>query len=118
MYLSVEERQTVSLSRRELHRNLRSVADEKPVEVFYNSACPVCDAGVGNQRRAMETGGACELAWTDMTGAPEALSRDGLTLEHVRRHLYARDASGSCTAAPMPSRSSGRPLPAAAGSAG
>ena len=29
------------------------------------------------------------------TRAPEALSSDGLTLEHVRRHLYARDASGT-----------------------
>ena len=67
---------------------------EKPVEVFYNSACPVCDAGVKSQRRAMEKGGAGDLAWTDMTCAPDALHADGLTLDHVRRHIYARDASG------------------------
>ena len=67
---------------------------EKPVEVFYNSACPVCDAGVKNQRQAMEKGGARGLAWTDMTCAPDALKVDGLTLDQVRRHIYARDASG------------------------
>ena len=67
---------------------------EKPIEVFYNSACPVCDAGVKNQRQAMEKGGAVGLAWTDMTCAADALKADGLTLDHVRRHIYARDASG------------------------
>ena len=94
------------------------MADEKPVEVFYNSACPVCDAGVSNQRRAMETGGACELAWTDMTRAPEALSRDGLTLEHVRRHLYARDASGTLHRGADAFAILWKATPAAAGSAG
>jgi predicted DCC family thiol-disulfide oxidoreductase YuxK len=67
---------------------------QRPVEVFYNSACPVCDAGVKNQRRAMEEGGSGDLAWIDMTCAPDALTVDGLTLDHVRRHIYARDASG------------------------
>jgi predicted DCC family thiol-disulfide oxidoreductase YuxK len=67
---------------------------EKPVEVFYNSACPVCDAGVRNQRRAMERSGAGAIDWTDMTSAPDALKADGLTLDHVRSHIYARDASG------------------------
>jgi predicted DCC family thiol-disulfide oxidoreductase YuxK len=67
---------------------------EKPVEVFYNSACPVCDAGVRNQRVAMERRGSADLSWIDMTCAPEALNADGLTLDHVRRHIYARDASG------------------------
>src|SRR5687767_2807830 len=70
------------------------MSENRPVEVFYNSACPVCDAGVKEQRRAMEKAGAGDLAWTDMTSAPNALEADGLTLDHVRRHLYARDASG------------------------
>jgi predicted DCC family thiol-disulfide oxidoreductase YuxK len=68
---------------------------DKPVEVFYNSACPVCDAGVSNQRRAMEKSGSGGLTWTDMTRTPDALKGDGLTLDHVRRHIYARDASGN-----------------------
>lgn len=69
--------------------------EAKPVEVYYNSACPVCDAGVKEQRRAMQRSGAGDLAWTDMTCSPDALRSDGLTLDHVRRHLYARDASGT-----------------------
>ena len=67
---------------------------ERPVEVFYNSACPVCDAGIRNQRRAMERTVSGNLSWTDMTCAPEALKADGVTLDHVRRHIYARDAMG------------------------
>jgi predicted DCC family thiol-disulfide oxidoreductase YuxK len=67
---------------------------ERPVEVYYNSACPVCDAGVRNQRKAMEGGASDDPAWTDMTAAPAALQSDGLTLDHVRRHIYARDHEG------------------------
>jgi predicted DCC family thiol-disulfide oxidoreductase YuxK len=68
--------------------------DHRPAEVFYNSACPVCDAGVKEQRRKMEKCAANALAWTDMTVAPEALRSEGLTLDHVRRHIYARDSAG------------------------
>ena len=71
-----------------------SMSEQKPVEVYYNSACPLCDAGVREQRGAMEKAGAAGLAWTDMNCAPDALQAEGLTLDHVRRHLYARDASG------------------------
>ena len=73
---------------------------EKPVEVFYNSACPVCDAGVKDQRRAMEKAGAGDLAWTDMTCAPDALQADGLTLDHVRRLDALRRRSLAASAAP------------------
>ncbi len=67
---------------------------ERPVEVYYNSACPVCDSGVRNQRKAMEGGASDDPAWTDMTAAPDALQSDDLTLDHVRRHIYARDDKG------------------------
>lgn len=69
--------------------------DSQPVEVFYNSACPVCRAGMDEQRRAMETPGQAEdVEFTDMTASPEALAADGLTLDHVRRHFYVRDGAG------------------------
>ena len=68
--------------------------DEKPIEVFYNSACPVCDAGVSEQRRAMVKRNAGALAWTDVTGSPDALAGEGLTLDHVRRHIYVLDSEG------------------------
>jgi predicted DCC family thiol-disulfide oxidoreductase YuxK len=68
--------------------------DEKPIEVFYNSACPVCDAGVSAQRRAMVKRSACAPAWTDMTESPDALAGEGLTLDDVRRHIYVLDSQG------------------------
>lgn len=65
------------------------------VEVFYNSACPVCRAGIDEQRRAMAAAGLGEAAsFIDMTTAPDALADHGLTLDDVRRHFYARDTAG------------------------
>lgn len=71
------------------------MSEKPPVEVFYNSACPVCRAGMDEQRGALEKADAeDEAAFTDMTAAPEALAADGLTLDDVRRHFYVRDAGG------------------------
>ena len=70
------------------------MVEERPVEVVYNSACPVCDAGVRAQRRAMEQGGDCAVAWIDVTRDPEALQGEGIGVDAVRRHLYARDNAG------------------------
>ena len=67
----------------------------RKLEVLYNSACPVCDAGVKQQQRMMQDATARgDAAWTDVTCHAEALDRAGLTLEQVRRHLYARDDEG------------------------
>jgi predicted DCC family thiol-disulfide oxidoreductase YuxK len=70
--------------------------DGQPVEVFYNSACPVCRAGMDEQRSTLEASGlAGDAQFTDMTVAPDALASDGLSLDHVRRHFYVRDSSGN-----------------------
>ena len=61
------------------------------LEVLYNSACPVCDAGVKQQQRLMPD---AAVAWSDVTCQADRLDRAGLTLEQVRRHLYVRDAQG------------------------
>jgi predicted DCC family thiol-disulfide oxidoreductase YuxK len=72
------------------------VSGTPPVEVFYNSACPVCRTGMDEQRGALEKAGAGDMAaFTDMTAAPDALAGDGLTLDDVRRHFYVRDANGT-----------------------
>ena len=72
------------------------MSEKSPVEVFYNSACPVCRAGMDEQRGAMEKAGVDgDVAFTDMTTAPDALAGDDLTLDDVRRHFYVRDASGA-----------------------
>ncbi|MCZ6453481.1 MAG: DUF393 domain-containing protein [Alphaproteobacteria bacterium] len=66
------------------------------VEVFYNSACPVCRAGMDEQRGALEKAGVGDsVGFTDMTAAPDALADEGLTLDDVRRHFYTRDAAGT-----------------------
>ena len=72
------------------------MTDKPSVEVFYNSACPVCRAGMDEQRGALEKAGAGgDAVFTDITAAPGALAGDGLTLDDVRRHFYLRDASGA-----------------------
>jgi predicted DCC family thiol-disulfide oxidoreductase YuxK len=72
------------------------VSGAPPVEVFYNSACPVCRAGMDEQRGALEKAGAGGAAvFIDMTAAPDALAGDDLTLDDVRRHFYVRDANGT-----------------------
>ncbi|MCZ6839573.1 MAG: DUF393 domain-containing protein [Alphaproteobacteria bacterium] len=66
------------------------------VEVFYNSACPVCRAGMDEQRDALEKAGVGDsVGFTDMTAAPDALADEGLTLDDVRRHFYTPDAAGT-----------------------
>ena len=68
----------------------------RKLEVLYNSACPVCDAGVKRQQHLMrESTTRGDTSWTDVTCRADALDRAGLTLEQVRRHLYARDADGT-----------------------
>ena len=46
-----------------------------PNKVGYNSACPICNAGITNQRKRMES---CELnsiEWIDVHINLEALSK-------------------------------------------
>lgn len=66
------------------------------IEVYYNAVCPVCDAGVNENRRAMEKRGAGGKArWIDMASAPQALAGEGIELDDVRRHIRVRDAKGT-----------------------
>jgi predicted DCC family thiol-disulfide oxidoreductase YuxK len=70
--------------------------NDRPIEVYYNAVCPVCDAGVNESRRAIEKRGAGESAcWIDMSSTPEALAAEGITLDDVRRHIRVRDHDGT-----------------------
>jgi predicted DCC family thiol-disulfide oxidoreductase YuxK len=63
--------------------------------VWYNTRCPVCDAGIDRQRNkliAAVKAGAIEFR--DINLEPEALARYGASIEDVRRRLHATDASG------------------------
>ena len=50
------------------------------VSVYYNSACPVCNAGIGAQRRRMQS---CDVdvEWIDIHRNPERLTAIGASRE-------------------------------------
>jgi len=63
--------------------------------VWYNTRCPVCDAGINRQRNkllALVKAGAIEFR--DINLEPGALSRYGASLDDIRRRLHATDDAG------------------------
>jgi predicted DCC family thiol-disulfide oxidoreductase YuxK len=67
--------------------------------VYFNSACPVCRAGIAVQRERMNTTGTgCEIEWRDITKEPDALIQRGITVDDVRRKLYVEDEQGDLCA--------------------
>ena len=63
--------------------------------IWYNTRCPVCDAGIDRQRNklvALVKAGAIEFR--DINLEPDALSRHGATLDDIRRRLHATDDAG------------------------
>ena len=63
------------------------------VKVYYNSACPVCNAGITGQKRRM-TGCAVDVEWIDIHARPEALKEIGAQQEFVRERLHVVDEAG------------------------
>jgi predicted DCC family thiol-disulfide oxidoreductase YuxK len=63
--------------------------------VWYNTRCPVCDAGISRQKKwlvaAVKAG---RIAFRDINLEPDALARFGASLEDIRRRLHATDAQG------------------------
>ncbi|TIV53085.1 MAG: DUF393 domain-containing protein [Mesorhizobium sp.] len=63
--------------------------------VWYNTRCPVCDAGISRQkRRLIEAVKAGRVAFRDINVEAEALSAFGASLEDIRRRLHATDSEG------------------------
>lgn len=63
--------------------------------VWYNTRCPVCDAGIRHQRkRLVEAVKAGRIAFRDINLEPKALAGFGASLEDIRRRLHATDANG------------------------
>lgn len=63
--------------------------------VWYNTRCPVCDAGIVRQkRRLIEAVNAGRIEFRDINLEPAALSGFGASLEDIRRRLHATDADG------------------------
>lgn len=65
-----------------------------PSKVYYNSACPVCNAGIKDQRRRMQECGVNDIEWVDVHNNPDAVSEVGSSLEQVRERLYVKDDQG------------------------
>lgn len=64
------------------------------LRVFYNGACPVCNAGIESQRRRMQATNSCPVEWIDVQQNPAAVEELGAELEQVRERLYLKDEQG------------------------
>lgn len=63
--------------------------------VWYNTKCPVCNAGIDWQRsRLVRAARSGLIEFRDVNLEPDALLRFGAGLEDVRRRLHAVDAEG------------------------
>ena len=63
--------------------------------VWYNTRCPVCDAGIDRQRnKLLAAVRAGTIAFRDINLEPDALAYHGASLEDVRRRLHATDDAG------------------------
>jgi predicted DCC family thiol-disulfide oxidoreductase YuxK len=63
--------------------------------VWYNTKCPVCNAGIEWQhRRLVRAARAGVIEFRDINLEPDVLSRFGAGVADVRRRLHAVDAEG------------------------
>ena len=68
---------------------------QSELTVWYNTKCPVCDAGINRQRRRLiEAVKAGAIEFRDINLEPAALADHGVRLEDIRRRLHATEASG------------------------
>ena len=63
------------------------------LEVYYNSACPVCNAGIRGQKQRMD-GCRADVQWIDIHSRPGALKEIGAQQELVRERLHVVDEKG------------------------
>jgi predicted DCC family thiol-disulfide oxidoreductase YuxK len=64
---------------------------EAPSTVYYNSACPVCKAGIAMQQGQMAQ---CNIEWVDVHAHPERAQELGAGLECIRERLHVRMGNG------------------------
>ena len=63
--------------------------------VWYNTRCPVCDAGIVRQRNKLRSlVRARAIEFRDINLEPDALAAHGATLDDIRRRLHATDDTG------------------------
>lgn len=67
-----------------------------PLVIYYNTLCPVCNAGITRQQRkliALVKRG--NIEFRDINLEPDKLEAFGATLEDIRKKLHAVKADGS-----------------------
>jgi predicted DCC family thiol-disulfide oxidoreductase YuxK len=63
--------------------------------VWYNTRCPVCDAGIDWQRnKLLAAVRAGDISFQDINLEPQALAAFGASLDDIRRRLHATDEAG------------------------
>lgn len=63
--------------------------------VWYNTRCPVCDAGISRQRNKLIVAVRAGLIdFRDINLQPDALAAYGASLEDIRHRLHATDEAG------------------------
>jgi predicted DCC family thiol-disulfide oxidoreductase YuxK len=63
--------------------------------VWYNTRCPVCDAGIVRQRNRLRgLVRARVIEFRDINEKPDALAAYGASLDDIRRRLHAVDHAG------------------------
>jgi predicted DCC family thiol-disulfide oxidoreductase YuxK len=68
---------------------------EPRLVVWYNTRCPVCDAGISRQRnKLLDAVRAGRITFRDINEEPEALAGFGASLDDIRRRLHATDETG------------------------
>jgi predicted DCC family thiol-disulfide oxidoreductase YuxK len=67
------------------------MTNQSATTVYYNSACPVCDAGICYQRQQMTGTG---VEFVDVHTQPEVAAELGIDLELLRERLHVRDETG------------------------
>ncbi|CAB1276166.1 thiol-disulfide oxidoreductase DCC family protein [Candidatus Nitrosacidococcus tergens] len=63
----------------------------KPIKVYYNSACPVCNAGIKSQKAKMPNKG---VIWHDVHTQTRVYHDVSHNLELVRKKLHVIDQKG------------------------
>ena len=74
---------------------MATVTTSPKLTVWYNTKCPVCNAGITWQRsRLVQTVRAGLIDFRDINLEPDALAHYGADVNDVRRRLHAVDAEG------------------------
>jgi predicted DCC family thiol-disulfide oxidoreductase YuxK len=67
------------------------MTDKLNMKVYYNSACPVCKAGIEGQ---MGKESSCDIQWHDVHTNNNLVAELGSDLEFVRERLHVVDEKG------------------------